>query len=348
MKKLSRVRQWLCVSLFAIALLFVNRDHLADWLDLEPSPPSAAIEQLAQATHMTRSAQRLFYRQNPIIASQADFLKQCRVPDRGIMLGCYIRRGHQGKIVIQQVDDPRLKGMMEVTAAHEMLHAAYEAVNPQTRSRLTAPLYNTAKQVKEKRLASVLKGYKEKSAELYRNELHSHIGTEIIQLNPELEHYYQRYFTDRQQVVTLAQQSSSSFRQLDAQAEALKPEIDQLEATLKQKEAKLTQAEAAIKRSHQTLNRLDRQLQQTKQQAETAFRQGAPDAYQLAAQFEQQKGEFNRNVDVHNAQARQHKQNITDFNAQVRTYKTKIKQYNQISRESRTILESLKAKPTEP
>ncbi|MBE9030239.1 hypothetical protein IQ266_10905 [filamentous cyanobacterium LEGE 11480] len=345
MNQIFRFRQFLIVGFFAILLIWANQELLEDWLNVTPRPPSPSIARLATATTMTRSAQRLFYRQSPSIESQATFLSRCKVPDKAIMLGCYVRRGNVGKIVIQNVTDQRLKGTMEVTAAHELLHAAYEKLRQSERRDLGRRLSKAAARVKDPRLAKVLKDYRTKDRALYYNELHSHLGTELVDLgDAKLEKYYQRYFTDRQGIVRFAKKSGAVLKKLDREAEVLKPEIEQLEATLTQLEQQIKQAEATLKDSHQQLNRLESNLRRTKDSAEDALRTRSPQALQLATEFEQRKSEFNRYVNQHNERAQIQKDRVADFNTKVREYKQKINKYNSVARESRNILDSLTAR----
>ncbi len=331
------------MGLGAIVLLSANQALLEEWLNIHPQAPSAEVARLARATTMTRSAQRLFYRQHPRLESSQTFIRQCQVPEKAIMLGCYIHQGQTGKIVIQNVTDPRLKGTMEVTAAHEMLHAAYTKLRKSERRKLDDRLLRAAARVTDQRLLSLLQDYRRQDGTLYRNELHSHLGTELADLgDAKLEQHYQRYFHDRQHIVTLAQQSSRTLQTLDEIADRLKPEIEQLETTLKQLEATLQQSETSLQLSHQDLNALEAKLLSIKDMAEVAFRQSDPQAYQLAAEFDAQKTWFNQQVDQHNQQTKQHKSRVADFNAQVEVYKQKISEYNQAARESRNILDSLK------
>lgn len=330
------------MGLGAIGLIGANQALFEDWLNLHPQAPSAAIARLARATTMTRSAQRLFYRQHPRLESAQTFIRQCQVPEKAIMLGCYIHQGQTGKIVIQHVTDPRLKGIMEVTAAHEMLHAAYAKLRKSERRQLDDHLLRAAVRVTDQRLLSVLQDYRRQNSALYRNELHSHLGTELADLgDPKLEQHYQRYFHDRQRIVALAQRSSHTLQTLDAIADRLKPEIEQLETTLKQLEATLQASETRLQLSHQDLNAREADLLRTKDMAEAAFRRRDPQAYQLAAEFNTQKAQFNQQVDQHNERTQQHKSRIDDFNAQVEVYKQKIAEYNQAARESRNILDNL-------
>ncbi len=347
MKNPIRFRPVWFVGLLIIPLLLVaNQQLLTEWLDFAPPPSSPAIQRLAEQSLMTPAGQRLFYRQYPTIESKATFLEQCKVPDKSIMLGCFVRRGRTGKIVVQQVTDPRLKGTMEVTAAHEMLHAAYERLSQVQREDLGKRLTKAAKRVEDTRLKSVLDDYQARDLALYHNELHSHLGTELSNLgDTKLEQHYQHYFSDRSRLVALAKRSGSVLKQLDDQAAQLKPQIEQLEAELQQLEPQIKRSEAGLKASQQNLAQLEAELSATKQSAEAAFRAQDLQAYQLAGQFEQQKAEFNQQVGQHNDRAEIQQNRITSFNAKVKDYKKLISEYNKVARESHNILDSLANHP---
>jgi predicted nucleic acid-binding Zn-ribbon protein len=346
MKQKTRLRPVWLLGLLAPALIIIgNQRLLAEWLDFAPTPP-APIAQLAQASAMTPAAARLFYRQQPTIESKETFLAQCKVPDKSIMLGCFIRRGPVGKIVIQAVTDPRLKGTMEVTAAHEMLHAAYEKLNQRERDDLGKRLHKAIARVTDARLKSVLKDYRAKDLNLYHNELHSHLGTELAQLGDAvLDKHYQRYFTDRQRLVALAERSGAVIKQLDDQADALKPQIVQLENELTQLEAQITRSETDLKASQEDLRQLEAELQTANIRAETAIQQSSSEANALAAQSNRLTDQFNRRVDQHNDLVRLQGNRIDNFKAEAQNYKQLINKYNKVARESRNILESLAHHP---
>jgi predicted nucleic acid-binding Zn-ribbon protein len=337
---------WLAGLLIPIVIIARTQDWFDALLDYAQPAADPAIQQLAQTSRMTPIAERLFYRQRPTIESKDSFLEQCQVPDKSIMLGCFVRRGHSGKIVIQNVTDPRLKGTMEVTAAHEMLHAAYERLSDRERQDLSQRLTKATSRIQDPRLKIVLDGYAAKDRELYYNELHSHLGTELANFgDAKLEQHYQRYFQNRQQVVALAQRSGAVLKELDDEADRLKPKITQLEAELKQLEPQIKESEANLKASKQDLEALEATLSATKTAAEAAFERQSPQAYSLAAQFEQQKTQFNQAVDQHNDRAEIQRNRIANFNTDVKAYKALIGEYNKVARESHSILDSLASHP---
>jgi hypothetical protein len=340
-----------CGIVAMVLLVGWQRPALEDWLVPVPTP-APEIARLAIATGMTPTAQRLFYRQSPTIAPQASFASRCKVPEQGIMLGCYSSgRDGQGKIVIQAVADPRLRGVMETTAAHEMLHAAYQRLSPARQHWLAPRLQRAAQRVTDQRLQKILRQYEKGDNEaLYWNELHSHLGTELEDLgDPELEAHYQQYFHDRAQVVAFAQRSGSNFKHLDIQAADLKPRIDAQEAHLKQLKQQLDEAETNLKQSAGTLDRLGADLDRTKAQAEQVDGRNLQ-RLGLIDQFEQQKSVFNAEVDRHNEQVHQQKDRVAIFNEKVDAYKQDVKAYNQIAKEERSLMDGLRGEinPTQP
>ena len=351
MVRFSRLVQWLFIGAFLVTLwIGGNQDMLLDWLNVAPQASSPAIERLATATAMTRSAQRLFYRQDPTIEKRREFLDTCsKVPVRGVMMGCYSRKGTVGKIAIQVVTEPRLQGMMEVTAAHEMLHAAYDKFNQFERNRLALLLESAANRVKDERLLKVLNQYKADDRERYLNELHSHLGTEISNLGePELEQHYKKYFTNRQQTVSFALKAGSTLRVIDQRAEALKPEIDRLEAKLKIRKADLDTTEGQSKSSSQQLEEQSSTLSRIRENVENGLASGDRGTG-LIAEFELQRSRFNDAVESHNSQVRERQVQIDIYNEMVVEYKTKVDEYNKLGHDERSLFDGLREKdPTDP
>lgn len=158
------------------------------------------------------------------------------------MLGCY--RPGVG-IYILRVEDARLAGVQQVTAAHEMLHAAYDRLSGSERSKVNSLIKNAYAALKNDRITSTINQYQQAGADT-TDELHSILGTEVRQLPPELESYYQRYFSDRGQVVSYSERYEKAFTDrknkveaYDAQLAALKTKIDKAESDLTARGAQL-------------------------------------------------------------------------------------------------------------
>ena len=126
------------------------------------------------------------------------------------MLGCY--HSGQSGIFVLDVTDSRLDGVEQVTAAHEMLHAAYDRLSRSERSKVDAMLEDYYKNdLKDQRIVETINAYKKSEPKDVVNEMHSIFATEIASLPAPLEKYYQRYFTDRGQIVANAERYKSEF-----------------------------------------------------------------------------------------------------------------------------------------
>ncbi|WP_293329783.1 hypothetical protein [Microcoleus sp. CAWBG58] len=337
---------WIIVLVVAISRIVLN-SQLDEWIGV--APPSAAIERLATAATMTREAQQIFYRQTPTIEPKQTFLKVCQpkegMKDSLIIFGCYFTNGKSGKIAIQSVTDDRFQGVMEVTAAHEMLHAAYTRLSPSDRDKLTPQLKQAALLIKNDRLSGILKQYQQKDIALYVNELHSYLGTELGNLGDvELEQYYQRYFRDRQQVVKLADRSQEIVRKLDEKSQQLKPEIDTLEASLAQTKQTIKERNLELGSQKRNLDALQLDLLRFKEQAEESYRQGNGSPEKVF-QFEQNKSDYNQKVQEFNDLVRQQEERVAGFQKQFDIYKQKVNDYNAIGREEKALFDDLKATP---
>jgi phage shock protein A len=340
----SPIRLFLAVLLLILGSYYTLGSSEVGFWPTTYKPSSPEIAALAIATTMTEDAQQLFYKQEPEIAPKSQFHSLCSKVQRNVeetvLLGCFTSDGYRGKIIIQSVTDSRLEGTMEVVAAHELLHAVYQKLSRREREDLEPRLAKAAKQVKDSFLLPVIESYREGDVDIYHNELHSYLGTELDDLgDPELEKHYQKYFSDRLQVVELSKRSRSTLTDLDSQAGELVPEIDRLETQLQQEESTLkTMADDLDYRANR-LNELKSSLLSLQRQAEDALRNGDSS---LVSQFESAQENFNAEVREYNYQVESHRNRVTQFNQDYEVYRQKIQSYNQLNQNKRDILDTLK------
>jgi len=233
----------LLATLLLLAFPFVvwwQAQALVDWWTLRDYQPPEKVVELADATTMTPYARHVFYVNKPeLIDDVSHFRQQCPDNEQTIVLGCYHSR--QSGIDIYDVKDPRLEGIHEVTAAHEMLHATYERLSRAEKAEVNQQLrdyYNN--QLNDQRIKDTLESYSGLSPDELTNEMHSIFGTEAKDLPENLENHYKRYFLNRAVVVELAQNYANEFAirkkaidEYDRKLESLKAEI---EATTKRLE----------------------------------------------------------------------------------------------------------------
>lgn len=217
--------------LFALPILvWLNRFAIHDWVRLRNYTPSQEIVALTETTTMTPSARRVFYANHPRIENRDQLRADCQQNEFTIVLGCFV--AGQG-IFLFNVDDPRLSGVEEVTAAHEMLHAGYDRLSGKERERINALLEETFKKVDNQRIRDTIEQYRQKDPNIVPNELHSILGTEYRYLHPELEEYYRQYFDDRLTVVSISEKYENEFtsrqvqvQKYDIQLQAYKNQIE--------------------------------------------------------------------------------------------------------------------------
>jgi hypothetical protein len=207
---------------------------------LNYNPPSE-VSQLATQANMSDEGRKVFYLTTPTIEAKKVGLKLCTSSDaeKTITLGCYV--SGQG-IFIQKVTDERLAGTMQVTAAHEMLHAVYhEHLSSSERTEIDQELLRVFDNLNNPRLKKLIQIYRDRNPSHVSSELHSFLGTEVVNLGPKLEQHYGKYFDNRSNLVAMAQRKEQLFAGIENKAggieqqlQTLKNQIDGREKTLQQ------------------------------------------------------------------------------------------------------------------
>lgn len=226
-------------------VVYLRRESILDWFTARDYQPSAVVKQLVTDDTMTPYATRLFYANRPAVEEKETFNKHCTDPSEQVaVLGCFT--GNRQGIFVFDINDPRIDGIEQVTAAHEMLHQAYQRLGGAEKTRINGLLqaYHdlTASQALKDKIAS----YKDSEPDQLLNEMHSIFGTEAPDLPPELETYYKQYFDDRQKILAFHKQYQSEFdgrrdqiAAYDAQLTSLKDQIEASKADLEAQEALL-------------------------------------------------------------------------------------------------------------
>ena len=239
------MRSLLFVVLGASALVLglTKQQAARDWWALHDYTPPAAVAALSSDTAMTPTAQKLFYVNHPAIDDRKSFNTACSsTAEHTIVLGCY--HGVDRGIYVFDVTDARLNGVKQVTAAHEMLHAAYDRLSASDKKHVDAMLTDYYQHdLHDARIQQTIDAYKKSEPNDLVNEMHSIFGTEVASLPAPLEAYYTRYFSDRQKVVNYANAYQAEFsgrdarvKAYDAQLSDLKSQIDSNTALLKSRE----------------------------------------------------------------------------------------------------------------
>lgn len=216
------------VAAIAFVWLFFNYQNLIDQVVVSQFKPTQAVIQLADDIQFTDKGEFLFLAAQPQLNDRSSFNKHCeKKAEQTVVLGCYLGPQH---LYIYNVDDPRLSGVRQVTAAHEMLHVAYDRLNYSERKHVDEMIEAALPEVQkaDSDLAERLKIYDRTEPGERNNELHSILATESAVLPANLEDYYKQYFTNRSAITALAAQYDQVFDEVQNQQNQLVTELDNL------------------------------------------------------------------------------------------------------------------------
>lgn len=250
------------VILSLAVVVFLNRQILVDSYVAWQYRPSPAVAAITERTKLTDEGKLYFYASQPQLNSREEFNNACTAKDseQSIVLGCYAGM----RIYVFSIDNPKLDGMKEVTAAHEMLHAAYDRLSDDERDRVDALVGAQLQRITDTRILSLVKEYDKTEPGERLNELHSILGTEVAQLNSELEAYYRQYFKDRGAVVALAESYGAVFDELKGRTDTLLTELSALADRIDKQNAEYTASAQSLNNDIETFNVRARSGQMTR------------------------------------------------------------------------------------
>lgn len=300
------------LSLIGLAVLAVlHRQDIIDWWRLQNFHPQADIIQLADEDTMIGRGRDLFYASRPEIDDRVIFNQECvGTGEKSLVLGCYKAQ----KIYVYNVADRQLDGVKEVTAAHEMLHAAYERLSSSEKNQVNAMLDPIIKNMTDQRILGLIQLYNaQEPGELY-NEMHSVLATEYRDLSPELEQYYKKYFTDRGKIVSFSEHYEAVFS-------ASKARIADMDARLAGLKAKIDLANDQLAAQEQSLSQAASQLNELR----------AADNIEA----------YNAGVPPYNAQVRQFNNLVASTRALITEYNSLVDQRNKEAASQNSLYQSL-------
>jgi hypothetical protein len=304
-KRISGYILLLALLAFPFAVYF-KAQALTDWWQLRGYTPPANVSQLASQDTMSGYATHVFYVNHPNLESDsAQFRKDCSENEQTIVLGCY--HSDQRGIFVYDVQDPRLAGVQQVTAAHEMLHAAYDRLSSSDKKTVDNELmdyYNNGLQ--DQRIKDTIDAYKKTEPNDLVNEMHSIFGTEVSSLPSPLENYYKKYFMNRQAVVAYAGSYEGEFTSRQ----------DQIKAD----DAKLQQMKAQIDSQEKSLDAQLTQLNSDRQRLDSLRSSG-------------QTAQYNSGVAPFNAEVRAYNSGIQSLRSQISVYNQLVEDRNSIAQE---------------
>ena len=315
-KRTSFIRSFAAIAVAAggLAAAYWFGPQLLDEFRAQQYTPSSHISAIEQRVTLTSAGKRIFHATSPEVQDSGQFNSSCHSVERTTaILGCYYR----DRIYLYNVQNDELDGALDVTAAHELLHAAYARLNAFERQKVDGLVRAAYQKVKdEPTLKRLMEYYKQAEPGAEVNELHSILGTTIANLDSELERHYARYFTNRASIVALNQRYTQVFSELDQQAASLKTKISTEESALKT-ETDTYQNE---------LNQLNSDIQSFNQRA-------------ASGDFSSQEFYAARNMLSGRVVALNRRQN--QLNARISAYNTMIVEYNKLAVRAQQLNQSM-------
>ncbi len=319
-------RRWLgsliglLAAVLPAALLWWQHQNIIDWVKLRNYQPPASIRALAIDDSMTPKAEHIFYVNHPkLISDRNEFADSCSVAEQTIIEGCY--RSSQSGIFIFDVSDPALRGIEQVTAAHEMLHAAYERLSSSDREYVDGLLTSYyQRSLKDERILKTIESYKKTEPNDLVNEMHSIFGTEVASLPAPLEKYYQRYFTSRAKVVSFSEKYEEQFTS----------RLNQINAYDKQ----LAAMRVEILSRQKSLNSQSAKIEADRARLDSLKASGQYDEYNAAVPG------FNNEINSYNAQVAQLQALTSDYNQLVVTRNNLARDYRDLQAKIDTRVQS--------
>ncbi len=316
---MKRFQRYLVMAI-GVAVVFIAirfTQDLEDWSRLLTYQPPPEVTRLAAMTMMTDTARRLFYVNQPTIEATKSSLNLCKSSEHTIVLGCYVpSKG----IFLQAVTDPRLQGVMEVTAAHEMLHVVYQRMSIFEQSQINQQLQAVLNQLDNPRIRKIVTTYREQDSRSVDNELHSILGTEVKNLSPELEAHYRIYFTNRSAIVALSEQYEGRFTALRNKAKLLSQQLSMQNSALEQ---------------------LSERVQQESKQVEI---EGSTIQTAIVANTQT---DYSTRIATFNERVRNYNRLVVQLKEQTASYNQLVTERNSITLEEKSLFESLENKSTQ-
>ena len=316
LKRTSFMRSFTAIVAVAggLAAAYWFGPQLLDEFRAQQYTPSSHISAIEQRVTLTSAGRRIFYATSPEVQDSGQFNGSCHSVERTTaILGCYYR----DRIYLYNVQNSELDGALDVTAAHELLHAAYARLSTFEQHKVDGLVRAAYQKVKnEPTLKRLMEYYKQAEPGAEINELHSILGTTIANLDSELERYYARYFTNRASIVTLNPRYTQVFSELDQQAPSLKAKISAEESSLK------TETDAY----QNELNQLNSDIQ--------SFNQRAVSGDFSSQEFYATRSALSGRVASLNSQQNQ-------LNTRISAYNTMIAEYNKLAVRAQQLNQSM-------
>ncbi len=243
--------------MFAGVFAWANQQLVYDSVRYWQYNPTSEMTALSDRVSFTDKGKFVFYATQPQLDGSSTFNDKCNMHEQNAaILGCY----SDDRIYLYNISDERLNGIKEVTAAHEMLHAAYQRMSANEKTEINRLIEDEyAKLKNDKDLADRMAFYARTEPGERDNELHSIIGTEVSSVSSALESHYAKYLSNRSAIVAYYQAYHKTFVELETQKDTLSKSLDDLSAQIESASAMYNDAAKKVQTDIESFNlRADR------------------------------------------------------------------------------------------
>lgn len=282
---------------FSIVILLFVAQPVYEFASLSIASANASsdIKDIADKSGFNSRGKRLFYKASPELVDADELQSVCPSDSSdSVEFGCYLP--DKNKIYILYVSDQDYKYEEYTTAAHEVLHEAWNELTSEERGVIAGELdkyYNDPSNQGAVALKETMKSYPTDDPTLY-SELHSFIGSEATYMSSELESHYAQYFSSRSAPV----QADIDFNNaLDLESKA----IDEESARLDEQSAKIDQ----FRVDH--LDSFDRVFARA-------------EYYGDVDNYNDNVERYNKNLEIYNPMVDAYKAAVNTFNIRVDSY----------------------------
>ena len=209
-----------------LSLAIANREWIYDYFRGASYEPAGEMARIREDLQLTDKGQFVFNASQPVLSGRESFNNTCRsaVDTEVAVLGCYTG----GNIYIYNIDSEELRGIRELTTAHELLHAVWSRMGEDEKTNLQGVLEQVYLDNTD-----ILKSELDTYTEAERlEELYVRAGTEVANLPDVLEKHYAEVFKNQDLVVGYYDSYIKAFREIEAEMKVLEEEMSNLSAQI--------------------------------------------------------------------------------------------------------------------
>lgn len=205
--------------------VMIQSTPVQDWWKGMTYDETMEVKTLRESLELTEKGERIFLATQPTIEGAEDFNEHCDSHHQDVaLLGCYTN----DKMYIYRVEQENLRDSNKVTAAHELLHAAWVRMGKDEREEVALALNELAREKT---------GWVNEELNLYDDdekmeELYTRVGTKLRDVPESLEEHYREYFKNRLKIVEYYENYQEPFNKLKERNAELKERIDKLNVEL--------------------------------------------------------------------------------------------------------------------